>query len=130
TQSETHTQPRPRSTSRSSRRPTTLPIVIPLVLHHGPAGWTAARHSHQLVPGLALLPELARFVPSFELLVDDLAKLENETLLHRPLAPLPRVALWLLRDARDPRVLLRGLATFADALDAVARGPADDVTSL
>ncbi len=107
-----------------------LPIVLPLVLHHGPSGWTPARHLHGLVSGLDRLPELARFVPSFEILVDDLAALDDATLLRRPLAPLPLVALWLLRDGRDPRALLAHLAAFARALQALADGPRDDVATV
>lgn len=107
-----------------------LPLVIPLVLHHGPSGWTAARRLHALVHGLDRLPELAGFVPSFELLIDDLASLDDAARIRRPLAPLPLLALWLLRDGRDPQALLGHLAAFALALEQLADCPRDDVASV
>jgi hypothetical protein len=99
-------------------------------VHHGRSGWTPSRHLHGLVHGLDRLPELARFVPSFEILVDDLASLDDAALLKRPLAPLPLVAPWLLRDGRDPRALLDHLAAFARALEQRADGPRADVVTV
>lgn len=75
-------------------------------------------------------PELARFVPGFELLIDALASVDDAALLRRPLAPLPLVALWLLRDGRDPHALLAHLTAFALALEALADGPQDDVVTV
>jgi hypothetical protein len=57
------------------------------------------------------LPELAALVPRFSMIVDDLARLSDGDLAARPLPAFPRLALWLLRDARD-------FATFLDSFDA------------
>ncbi len=88
----------------------TLPPIVPLIVHHGPSGWTAARRLHEVVEGLAEIPELAPLLPDFEILVDDLGAIADETLRERPLPPFPKVALWLLRDSRSIERLLQSLA--------------------
>ncbi len=88
----------------------TLPPIIPLIVHHGPAGWTAPKRLHDIIQGIREIPELASLVPSFEILVDDLATHSDEALCSRPLPPFPKVALWLLRDSRSIERLLQSLA--------------------
>lgn len=100
---------------------TCLPPVVTLVVHHGESGWTAPRSFHQLVEGLDELPELAQLVPDFEILVDDLVTVEDAALSARAMRPLPRVALWLLRDGRDLEAFFRHLASWADELRNLAR---------
>jgi predicted transposase YdaD len=84
----------------------TLPPVIPLVVHHGPAGWTAPRSLHEMVEGLDEFPELRPFVPNLELRIEDLVYVSDEEILARDLAPVPQMAIWLLRDGRDLTTLL------------------------
>jgi hypothetical protein len=62
-----------------------------------------------------LIPELAAFVPHFRLLVEDLAHLSNDDLHQFALAAFPTLALWLLRDARDPDTLFANLDHWVDA---------------
>jgi hypothetical protein len=52
------------------------------------------------------LSELAALVPRFSMLVDDLTRLSNDDLAARSLPAFPKLALWLLRDARDSARLL------------------------
>jgi len=103
----------------------TVPPVITLVVHHGPTGWTAPRSLHEMVEGLDQFPEIRPFVPNVELCIEDLVYVSDEELLARPLAPVPQMAMWLLRDARDlgaalahipawRTVLARVLADFPD----------------
>ncbi|MBK6577303.1 MAG: Rpn family recombination-promoting nuclease/putative transposase [Sandaracinaceae bacterium] len=84
----------------------TLPPVMTLVVHHGPSGWTAPRSLHEMVEGLDQFPELRPFVPNLELRIEDLVFVSDQDLFARPLAPVPQVALWLLRDGRDLTALL------------------------
>ncbi|MFV8749588.1 Rpn family recombination-promoting nuclease/putative transposase [Nannocystaceae bacterium ST9] len=101
-----------------------LPPILPVLVSHAPGGWTGARHFHELIaPDPSQLPELAQFVPSFRLLVEDLAHLSNDDLKARTLAVFPKLVLWLLRDARREDELLRNLATWAHALREAARTP-------
>jgi hypothetical protein len=98
-----------------------LPPVIAIVVHHGSSGWTAPRRLHQLIDGLDQIPELAALVPDLELLVDDLAVAGDDNLQQRPLRPFPKVALWLLRDARRLEDFFEHLAAWATELDRLVR---------
>ena len=55
--------------------------------------------------GLAI-PGLAALVPRCSMVVDDLAGRSDDELRARALAPFQKLALWLLRDTRDPVRLL------------------------
>ena len=109
----------------------TLPIVVPIVVHHGRGGWTAPVSLHELVEGLDAHPGLAPFVPDFTMLLDDLAHRDDEALLRRPLAPFPKVALWVLRDARAADALFRSLRSWAHELhELVASGGREDIDTI
>ncbi|RLB53583.1 MAG: hypothetical protein DRJ42_11600 [Deltaproteobacteria bacterium] len=92
----------------------TLPIVVPIVIHHGKSGWTKARTLHDLVEGLDEMPELRAMVPNFEMIIDDLARVDDPSLLARPLETFPKVTLWMLRDARTIDALFASLAPWAE----------------
>ncbi|MBX3226747.1 MAG: Rpn family recombination-promoting nuclease/putative transposase [Labilithrix sp.] len=109
------------SVLRAEPERTTLPPIITVVVHHGPDGWQAPRTFHAMIEGLDGLPELERHVPDFELIVDDLCAVEDEDLQRRPLAPFPKLTLWLLRDGRDVERLLDHLAAWAATLERLAR---------
>ncbi|WP_224247374.1 Rpn family recombination-promoting nuclease/putative transposase [Hyalangium gracile] len=75
-----------------------LPVIIPLVMYHGPGGaWSAPRRVEELfdVPGEH--PEQWRaLVPRFEYLLDDLTTEREEALRARPGPPLVRLVLLAL----------------------------------
>ncbi|MCB9662073.1 MAG: Rpn family recombination-promoting nuclease/putative transposase [Sandaracinaceae bacterium] len=108
----------------------TLPLVVPLVVHHGARAWSAPRSVHGMVEGLAEHPELRRFVPNLDLLIDDLAVASNAELMGRPLAPVARVASWLLRDGRDVHAVLAHLEFWAALLTVVAEQHPDELEAL
>jgi Putative transposase, YhgA-like len=84
-----------------------LPPVIVVLVSQVPGGWRAARAFEQLLdPALMAIFELAALVPRFSMIVADLMQLSNEELAARTLPAFPKLALWLLRDARDSRRLL------------------------
>jgi len=101
---------------RDEPRRKTLPIVIPIVVHHGRGCWTEARTLHGLVEGLDDVPDLRRLVPNFEMIIDDLSEVDDDALLARPLEPFPKVALWVLRDARTVEALFESLSRWAQEL--------------
>jgi predicted transposase YdaD len=96
-----------------------LPPVITLVVHHGPGGWTAPRSLHEMVDGLSQLPALLPYVPNMQLVIDDLAFTTDAELQARPLLPVPKVAVWLLRDGRDVDALLAHIPVWAEVLSHV-----------
>ncbi len=101
---------------REDPRRETLPLVVPIVIHHGHSGWTKARTLHELVEGLDEMPELRAVVPNFEMIIDDLVRVDDPALLARPLEAFPKVALWVLRDARTIEALFEGLGAWRDEI--------------
>ncbi|OJT21354.1 hypothetical protein BO221_26385 [Archangium sp. Cb G35] len=76
-----------------------LPVIIPLVMYHGPDGaWTAPRRVEDLfaLPG----EQWRALVPRFEYLLDDLTAEREEALRARSGPPLARLAWLVLRYAR------------------------------
>jgi predicted transposase/invertase (TIGR01784 family) len=88
-----------------------LPVVIPLVMYHGPEGaWSAPRR----VEALFDLPDQQEsrahweaLVPRFEYLLDDLTAERAEALMARPGPPLVRLALLVLRFGRTEELARR-----------------------
>ena len=86
-----------------------LPLILPLVMYHGPEGaWTAPRRVEELFA----LPEEGReqwqaLVPRFEYLLDDLTAEREEALRARPGPPLARLAWLVLRYGRSEELAQR-----------------------
>jgi predicted transposase/invertase (TIGR01784 family) len=101
-----------------------LPVVLPILICHAPGGWTTPTSMQGLFdPAFDQLPGLADFVPHFRLLVEDLSHLSNDDLHQFALAAFPTLALWLLRDARDPDTLFANLDHWVDAFYDAAHAP-------
>ncbi|WP_257459471.1 Rpn family recombination-promoting nuclease/putative transposase [Archangium lipolyticum] len=81
-----------------------LPVILPLVMYHGPEGaWTAPRRVEDLFDLPEGEEEGARWralVPRFEYLLDDLTAERAEALMARPGPPLARLVLLVLRYGR------------------------------
>jgi hypothetical protein len=91
-----------------------LPLIVALVISHAPGGWTAPVHLHDLISPLpASLEEMGRFVPGFEIIIEDLAHMTNEQLEALALETFPELVLRTLRDARDVEQLDRNLGDLA-----------------
>jgi hypothetical protein len=103
-----------------------LPLIIPLVMYHGPEGeWTAPRRVEELFD----LPEEGEqrerwraLVPRFEYLLDDLTAGREEALSARPGPPLARLAWLVLRYGRT-RELARRLPEWTALFAQVQAGP-------
>src|SRR5690606_9512399 len=102
-----------------------LPLIIPIVLHHGENGWNTSRQFHDLFdPELLGLPNVAALVPSFRFLLDDLAQINDAGLQSRArrdtelLVPL---VLWALRDGRSKERLLTSLVRWAPVVQAACQ---------
>jgi putative YhgA-like transposase len=102
-----------------------LPPIIAVVISHVPGGWNAARSFEELFdPSVITIPGLLALVPRFSLVIADLSRLSDEDLKARSLAAFQKLALWLLRDARDPVRLLGSFETWVSTLVEVQRAPA------
>jgi len=102
-----------------------IPPVIAVLVSHVPGGWATSRSFDDMFdPEVMAIPGLAALVPRFSMIVDDLAHLSNGDLSARSLAAFQKLALWLLRDARDPERLLANFGAWSSALAEVQRAPA------
>lgn len=110
--------------SRKEQPQAWLPPIIAVVVSHAPGGWTTSRSlADMLDPAVRALPGLAALVPRFSLLVEDLTNLSDADLEVRSLAAFQKLALWLLRDARDPVRLLDSFGTWSSTMVELLTGP-------
>lgn len=110
-----------------------LPPILAVLVSHVRGGWTTARTLGELFdPAVRACPGLAAWVPDPPLIIEDLAQRSNADLLARSLAAFPKLALWLLRDARAPRRLLASFDLWLDTFAAAERAPdgRDAITTL
>ena len=99
-----------------------LPLIVPAVLSQVVGGWRVpTRFSDLFSPNLGPLADVV--LPDFLYAVDDLYRTDDAGLRQREVALQARLALWLMRDARDSALLLRRLVDWADELEALARMP-------
>ncbi len=106
--------------------PSLLPLIIPILVHHGPSGWTAPLAFHCLFDETVVAePELQKLIPDFTPLLDDLSHKSDEELRARALGAFPLLALLLLRDARSitPEKLLSSLLHWADLFRSLVEAP-------
>jgi len=103
-----------------------LPLIIPLVMYHGPDGaWTAPRRVEDLFDlpeGEAERERWMALVPRFEYLLDDLTAEGEEALGARPGPPLVRLAWLVLRHGRSEE-LARKLPDWVTLFAQVQAGP-------
>ncbi|MEZ4435202.1 MAG: Rpn family recombination-promoting nuclease/putative transposase [bacterium] len=101
-----------------------LPPIVPVVLYNGERPWSAPLDFHALfATDPALLDGLARHLPAFEVLIDDLARTDDDTIERQTRRALATVALIMLRHgARDPD-LVAVIERLSRHLSAVAAEP-------
>jgi hypothetical protein len=113
---EAHLQEHPRSER--------LPAIIPLVVHHGAGGWTAARVFSDVID---LDDEarslLAEYLPSFRYQLDELSAATNEELMARRMTAFGMATLICLSRAQTSDNLVSVLAGLLNLLDEVVKAP-------
>ncbi|ACY13418.1 Rpn family recombination-promoting nuclease/putative transposase [Haliangium ochraceum] len=112
---------------------TTLPPILPVVLHHSEKGWSAPTSLGELFA----LSDGAReafgpYLPELRFVLDDLSRQPDEALLMREMAAQARLALLLLKNARHAQDLLALLRPWGPViLEAVtAQGGIDALATL
>lgn len=86
-----------------------LSPIIPIVISNVPGGWKGPRSFHDL---FGETYGFDQFLPRFDFIVDDLYALDVEALRRREVSPFARLALWVMRTARDEARLARESETF------------------
>jgi len=87
-----------------------LPIILPVVLHHSEAGWTAATQFERLLDAdEPMLEVVGPYVPRFGFVLDDLGAVGEDAIRGRAMSALGRIALVCLLQARRPNDLLEAL---------------------
>lgn len=94
---------------------TTLPAVIPLLVHHGAGGWRAATKLHALydVPSEAQ-EAVGRYLLGLECVLDDISRQSDDRLRQRSMDALPTLALWLMRQAQSGADVMAELPRVVD----------------
>jgi len=101
-----------------------LPPILPVVLAHDECGWRSPTRFHALFD-LADDSPMRRFIPCFDVVVDDIRRVDDEALRARNLPVAAAVTLWLMRDARSPARLLATLAAWGPDLDQIVKGDSE-----
>jgi hypothetical protein len=109
---------------RDHPRARRLPAVIPLVVHQGRSRWASPVQLAELIDlNLAARQEMQAWLPRFEFLLDDLARVDVGQLAGRELTPVTLVTLLLLKTAAgNPRITAE-LRPWAGQLRAVLDQP-------
>lgn len=101
-----------------------LPVVIPVVLHHGEAGWSVASRLEDLFDRqLIETAGLSELIPRLSFVLDDLSRVTDDELEQRALGLLPTLTLWALRDARSPTRLSRSIERWLHAMADLIAAP-------
>ena len=102
----------------------TLPVILPVVLHHSVDGWTGSTAFEDLLDVDAVtLADLTPHVPSFQFLLEDISHESDEALRARAITALARLSLWCLRHAREPWELVDRLGAWVELAREVRRAP-------
>jgi predicted transposase/invertase (TIGR01784 family) len=90
-----------------------LHVVVPMIFYHGVENWEY-NSLRQLVPGI--MEEFKRYIPDFETLFVDLARMSEEALNDIQLVLL-RAALQLQRYSVEPELLLEKMRKILERID-------------
>jgi hypothetical protein len=101
-----------------------LPVILPIVLHHGQDGWTAAtRFEEMLDADDDLLAALGDHIPRLRLIIDELGKQSDDQLYDRGATSFARLVLWALKNARDAGWLSGDIGRWKGLIAAVLGEP-------
>jgi hypothetical protein len=98
-------------------RPRTLPLIMPVVVHHSDRRWTCGTDLRDLIDiPLGLHDALSPLLPSFPFLLDDLGSQSSESLRKRAMTEMAKLTLFCLKRARHSGDLLGELRLWADTV--------------
>jgi hypothetical protein len=101
-----------------------LPAILPLVLHHSERGWVSPTTLHGIIDlDATAMAAVGKHLPQFEMMLDDLSAQTDDSLRARAISALGRLALFCLRHAREPQVLLEQLGRWLDLIREIQAVP-------
>ncbi len=101
-----------------------LPVIVPVVLHHSETGWTAKTAFEDLLDlDDASRAAAGEHVLRLRFVLDDISRVEDDALRVRAMSAFARLALWCLRHAREPELLLEQLRRWLDLVRETRRAP-------
>lgn len=118
-----------KSLRRGRRRARRLPLILPVVLHHGPRGWTASTNLQGLLDTEGVPAEVAasllRWQPQFRYLVKSLAECRPEDVRGMALTMLGKLTLGALQflPGAEPEQVVQTLVGWADLVRHVMVAP-------
>ncbi len=106
---------------------TTLPVVVPVVLHHSDAGWRAPTSLSELYKlDDDTLAAIGEYLPRLRFILDDLSTQDDADLRRRDMAAAAKLALLALRGARLGAELIHSLRAWMDLMEQASAAPDDD----
>jgi hypothetical protein len=103
---------------------TSLPPVIPVVVHHGERPWTTATSIAQMLDlPMGHAEAIGPYVPTLQILLDDLTAERSEDLHDRAMTAIGRLVLWALKRVREGQPFLDELGQWADLYHEVEQAP-------
>jgi hypothetical protein len=107
-----------------------LPVIVPVVVHHGDGGWSTAVSFEELLDADEdLLAALGDHIPRLTLVLDDLWKQSDDALYARAATAFARLVLWALKHARQVGWLAEEHGQWKDLIATVLAEP-DGVRAL
>jgi predicted transposase YdaD len=101
-----------------------LPVVVPIVLHHGEDGWTEPVSLRELYDApAAVLDSLRPYLPELTFVLDDLVPQSDAALRARALSAIPTLVLWALKHVRHGRDIVPALRDSLHLVRDVLRAP-------
>jgi hypothetical protein len=97
---------------------------VPVVVHHGEGGWTAARALEELYDlDAGTLAAAGENLVRHRFVLDDLDAASDDALHARAMTALGRLCFYCFRHARDPAELVQGLSAWVDLVREVCAAP-------
>jgi predicted transposase/invertase (TIGR01784 family) len=101
-----------------------LPPIVPVVVHHSEAGWTAPLAFEALLELEGeLLDALRPHLPLFSFVLDDLSQARDDELRARAMSALGRLTLWCLKRVRNGGDLSEELARWSEVMAEIVGAP-------